>query len=275
MSVLAGADDVSDGAPERLSRKLQTDARSPRRLALGVHQQVRQLILDGTLAAGTVLNQAELARTLGVSRTPMREAFRMLQEEGLIQAEPDRRAVVVGLDVADLDAMYGARILLEGLAVSMTVPAASPAMVQAMEQSLQRMHEHRAAVQTTPVWSRAHDEFHQVATGGAEAQISKLLVMLRERTRPYVRLAQSGTHEGLLEGEAGHRAVLDAFRSKDAEAAVTAIVSHLATTALRVVTGVDPGRDLPAVRQALAMLPDSCDAEELRVAVAQRGLHWT
>jgi DNA-binding GntR family transcriptional regulator len=245
-------------------------AQGPRRLGLSVHQHLRQLILEGTLTAGTVLSQAEFARSLGVSRTPMREAFRMLQEEGLIHAEPDRRAVVVGLDVADLDSMYATRILVEGLAVSMTVPTISATAVQAMEQALGRIREHRAKRQRSPVWIRAHDEFHRLATGGADDQMAKLLAMLREQTRRYLRLAQSSTHEKWLEGEGGHEAVLDAFRSRDAEAAVTAMVTHLATTAFRVVSGVDPGRDLPAVSAALAMLANSCDAKTLRSAVARR-----
>ena len=81
-----------DGASTSL-RTLKVDVNGPRGLALTVHQKLRQVILDGSLGAGTILNQAELARAFGVSRTPMREAFRMLQEEGLIRAEPDRRAV--------------------------------------------------------------------------------------------------------------------------------------------------------------------------------------
>jgi DNA-binding GntR family transcriptional regulator len=245
-------------------------AQGPRRLALSLHQHLRQLILEGTLTPGTVLSQAEFARSLGVSRTPMREAFRMLQEEGLIHAEPDRRAVVVGLNVADLDSMYATRILLEALAVSMTVPTASGGTVKAMEQALRRMHELRAKRRRSPVWTQAHDEFHRLATGGADVQMAKTLVTLREQTRRYLRLAQSSTQESWLEGEGGHELVLDAFRSGDAEAAVSAMVTHLATTALRVMSGVDPGRDLPAVSAALAMLAKSCDAETLRSAVARR-----
>ena len=117
------------------------DVGGPHGLALTVHQELRQLILDGSVEPGTTLNQAELARDFGVSRTPMREAFRMLQEEGLIQAEPDRRAVVVGLDLADLDAMYGARLMLEALAVSRTVPVISPEELEALEDALTRMRE--------------------------------------------------------------------------------------------------------------------------------------
>ncbi|HVT66961.1 MAG TPA: GntR family transcriptional regulator, partial [Trebonia sp.] len=83
-----------------------------RRLVLEVHDHVRTLIVNGVFPPGTVIRQAELARNLGVSRTPMREAFRMLQEEGLISAEPNQRPVVRGIDIADLDSAYATRVLI-------------------------------------------------------------------------------------------------------------------------------------------------------------------
>jgi DNA-binding GntR family transcriptional regulator len=235
-------------------KALDATVPGPRGLALSVHQHLRQLILDGTLPTGTVLNQAELARALGVSRTPMREAFRMLQEEGLIHAEPDRKAVVTGLDLDDLDAMYGARILLEGLAVRLTAAAGASAAAPALERALTRMRELRQERQTSPEWRSAHDEFHRVSTAGADAQLSRLLGMLRERTHPYLRLAQSSTPESWRFAERRHQAILDAFAREDTDAAVTAMAEHLAATARRVVGDADPGRDLPVVRHALAML---------------------
>jgi DNA-binding GntR family transcriptional regulator len=245
------------GASESPFRPLQFDVGGPRGLALTVHQELRQLILDGSVEPGTTLNQAELARAFGVSRTPMREAFRMLQEEGLIHAEPDRRAVVTGLDLADLDAMYGARLLLEALAASMTVPVISPEAVEALEDALTRMHGQRAERQTSPAWDRAHDDFHRLATMGAPAQVLRLLATLRERAHPYLRLAQSSGPETWRAAERRHQAILEAFKRADAGAAVAAMADHLAATAFRVVTTADPGRDLPAVRSAVAMLSGS------------------
>ena len=233
---------------------VQFDVGGPRGLALTVHHQLRQLILEGSVEPGTTLNQAELARDFGVSRTPMREAFRMLQEEGLIHAEPDRRAVVIGLDLADLDAMYGARLLLEALAVRVTVPVTAPAELAALEDALNRMHELRAERQTSPDWNRAHDEFHRLATAGAEAQVLRLLGTLRERTHPYLRLAQSSDTVSWETARRHHRAILDAFKRADAGAAAAAMAEHLAATAFRVVTSADPGRDLPTVQSAVAML---------------------
>src|SRR6202000_3510828 len=86
-----------------------------------VHAYLRECILDGTLTPGTKLSQVSLARQLGVSRTPLREVLRMLQEEGLVEIEPNHRARVAGLDPQELDDVYASRILLGTLALSMTM----------------------------------------------------------------------------------------------------------------------------------------------------------
>src|ERR1700721_2450800 len=86
-----------------------------------VHAYLRECILDGTLSPGTKLSQVSLAAQLGISRTPLREVLRMLQEEGLVEIEPNQRPRGAGLDPAELDDVYASRILLETLALSMTI----------------------------------------------------------------------------------------------------------------------------------------------------------
>jgi len=56
-----------------------------------VYERVRNAILDGRLAPGAVMSQVAMAQELGISRTPLREALRMLQSEGLVEGEPNRR----------------------------------------------------------------------------------------------------------------------------------------------------------------------------------------
>jgi DNA-binding GntR family transcriptional regulator len=75
---------------------------------------LRNAILDGTLAPGQRLKEEELARSLGISRTPVREALVMLQAEGLIEAAPNRGAIVRSHNAEELDDLYQLRALLEG-----------------------------------------------------------------------------------------------------------------------------------------------------------------
>jgi DNA-binding GntR family transcriptional regulator len=77
---------------------------------------IRQAILDGRLAPGQRLKEEELARELGISRTPVREALLVLQAEGLVEAAPNRGAAVRVHTAEDLDDLYQLRALLEGYA---------------------------------------------------------------------------------------------------------------------------------------------------------------
>src|SRR2546421_13031594 len=77
---------------------------------------IRQAILDGRLEPGSRLKEEELARELGISRTPVREALLVLQAEGLVDAVPNRGAVVRSHDANDLEDLYQLRALLEGYA---------------------------------------------------------------------------------------------------------------------------------------------------------------
>jgi DNA-binding GntR family transcriptional regulator len=87
-----------------------------------VHARLRKLIEAGTFPPGAVLSQVQLAREFGVSRTPLREAMRRLEAEGLILSEANRRARVVPLDAESLDVAFTDRILLEATGITVTVP---------------------------------------------------------------------------------------------------------------------------------------------------------
>lgn len=230
-----------------------------RRLVLEVHDHVRKLILTGVISPGTVVRQAELARQLGVSRTPMREAFRMLQEEGLISTAPDQRAVVVGIDIADLDSAYAARVLVESLAVRMTVPVLGAEGLASLEAAYAVMYEHRWEHQQSEEWHAAHGAFHAGLRSGAGASLRNQVAAMADRTAHYLRMAQF-THVSMWsEGQAGHDAVLAGIRRGDPTAAGRAMAVHLATTARRVQHEVNPGVPLTAVAAALAMIGAELD----------------
>jgi DNA-binding GntR family transcriptional regulator len=235
----------------------ETVERSPgtgRRLALDVHDRLRTMILTGELPPGSFILQTEMARRLGVSRTPMREAFRLLQEEGLIEAQPDQRAKVRAVDPEDLDAVYGARVLLETLAVSLTIRVATDEDIDQLQQALELMHEHSGTDEDTghiDRWHLAHREFHRVATHAAGAHLQRLITSLGEHSERYIRLAQLGTDASWVRGEKDHQALLDAFRARDHDGAKRVIARHLARTALTVMADIAPECEPSTTRTAL------------------------
>jgi DNA-binding GntR family transcriptional regulator len=99
-----------------VTRVLQEGGLLVRNASAAATQLIRQAIVDGRLAPGQRLKEEELARELGISRTPVREALLVLQAEGLVDAAPNRGAAVRAHDAADLDDLYQLRALLEGYA---------------------------------------------------------------------------------------------------------------------------------------------------------------
>ncbi len=97
-----------------VARIVQDRAPLVRNASAAATELIRAAIVDGRLAPGQRLKEEELARELGISRTPVREALLILQAEGLVDAAPNRGAVVKALDADDLEDLYQLRALLEG-----------------------------------------------------------------------------------------------------------------------------------------------------------------
>jgi DNA-binding GntR family transcriptional regulator len=99
---------------------------------------IREAIVDGRLLPGQRLKEVELARELGISRTPVREALLMLQAEGLVDAAPNRGAVVRSHDAGDLEDLYQLRALLEGFAARRAAANITEAALESLTASCER-----------------------------------------------------------------------------------------------------------------------------------------
>jgi DNA-binding GntR family transcriptional regulator len=109
-----------------------------RNASVAATELIRQAILDGRLEPGKRLKEEELARELGISRTPVREALLMLQAEGLIVTVPNRGAVVRAHDAEDLQDLYQLRALLEGYAARLAASRISDDTVGQLRESCER-----------------------------------------------------------------------------------------------------------------------------------------
>jgi DNA-binding GntR family transcriptional regulator len=105
---------------------------------------IREAIIDGRLAPGQRLKEEELARELGMSRTPVREALLLLQSEGLVASIPRRGATVRSYAADDLDDMYQLRAVLEGYAARRAATRISPDDVARLEESCAKFDRLRA-----------------------------------------------------------------------------------------------------------------------------------
>lgn len=133
--------------------------RSRVRLVDEVADELRERIYSGSYALGSKLRQEQLAEDLQVSRTPLREALRVLESEGLLHSEPGRGVRVVPADVKKFLAAYQLREVIDGLAARLAAGSTDTAGQAALTEMIERQ---RAALDpwTPPGYTRENVAFH-------------------------------------------------------------------------------------------------------------------
>jgi DNA-binding GntR family transcriptional regulator len=219
--------------------------------------RLRIRILSGDLCPGSVVSQVELARDLGVSTTPLREALRQLEAEGLLVIEQNRRPRVAPLDVTDLHAIYSGRILMESFAIRLTVPTLTAHDLVELEADLTEAHA-LGDSEDLESWEMAHDRYHRRLTRQIPAGLSSTLDIFYLRSGRYRRLAAvGGWPHGWGAAHVQHRRILEACRDSDPQRAAIEMASHLARTALILSATLAPESDPRPIREALAMVTGS------------------
>lgn len=214
-----------------------------------VYERVRTAILDGELAPGTVMSQVALAEELGISRTPLREALRMLQSERLVEAEPNRRVRVAPMSPGDLEELYVVRVTLEAEALRLSVPLMTPEDLAGLEGHMAEMA-HYAEAKDYRRWVVPHRKFHRALTAHAGDRVNDLLGQLFDHAERYRRLHIG--HGPSAWATAGHREILDACKAGDRDLSAGELASHLARTGLEVSELLDAAYDPAQLKTAIA-----------------------
>ena len=205
---------------------------NPRNNSYDVHQHLRRLIMTGQFAPGAIISQAGVAREIGVSRTPVREAMRMLQNEGLLLAEPNNRARVTGFSAGELEATYFSRILLESAGFALALPAMNEAHIAAVADAYAQMETAETRADFN-VWVLAHREFHRllVAPAGREIE-TRILSLLEQSTRFQYMLNSTRQPNWWIQRGDEHARLLDACKRGDAAGGAGLMAAHLTQSAL-------------------------------------------
>jgi DNA-binding GntR family transcriptional regulator len=217
-----------------------------------VHSRVRRAILHGELPSGEEVSQVQLARDLGISRTPLREALRMLQREGLIEARPNRSVRVAGFSAEDAESLYVARITLEAVAIRISIPLMQPEDLAGLEGHLAQM-DHFAAQRDYERWEVPHRAFHAALVAHSGARMTAMLAQLSDHAERYRRKYTLEVARAWLAGVAEHRAIADACKERDPDAGAARLAEHLAHVATGVTGVIEPGYDSSALRTAVAV----------------------
>jgi DNA-binding GntR family transcriptional regulator len=199
---------------------------------------LRSMILAGELPAGEPLRQDDLAGWLGISRTPLREAFNRLAAEGLIRMDPHRGAVVSRPNVAELTEIYEVRTILE-------IEAGSRAIDRITSQDvdhLERLVTTHLNISDPADFAQANAEFHdRIYTIAASQTLFQMISGLRNRSETFIRLVASSPQR-IQHANVEHRSMVTALAAHDREALTTAIRQHLETTVASIVALTDESR---------------------------------
>jgi DNA-binding GntR family transcriptional regulator len=231
-----------------------------------IHRRLRQSILTGELSPGSELSQVRIAEEFGVSRGPVREALRLLEREGLVHAELNRRVRVAPFSTNDLEELYALRISTEALAIRVTVPHLTDEEIASLHADIEEMGS--LVGKDMLGWDRVHRRFHHTLVAYSGARIVRLIEQLYDHAERYRSTYAAQGPRAWSQGDAEHREIVVAVESRDPDASAAALARHLARTASSVLMQVAPGHEPSLVRNAVRAA--SRDAEEpqrpLRVA---------
>jgi len=191
-----------------------------------VAERLRERIFAHELAPGAWVDEQSIASEFGISRTPLREALKVLAAEGLVQLKPRRGCYVAALSEQDLDEIFPVMALLEG-------HCAREATARATEADLNRLQaihadlERHAANGDPDHFFEANQEFHDALQDLAGNRWLKQLI---EETRQFIKLTRRDSLNlagRLKQSLAEHRAILAAVQKRDADEAGRLMHDHL------------------------------------------------
>ncbi|ODU08939.1 MAG: GntR family transcriptional regulator [Rubrivivax sp. SCN 71-131] len=206
--------DTAEAAPRRLAR---------RALYEDVADRLRQQIFARELEPGSRIDELELCADYGISRTPLREALKVLAVEGLVTMKLRRGAYVTEMSRADVAQVYHLLALLESDAAGEVARRASEAQLEALQALHQRLEKQP---RQRDAFFAANEQFHlkllEVAGNRWRAQIVTDLRKVMKLNRHHSLFKQGRIAESLAE----HRALMQALHSRDATQATALMKAH-------------------------------------------------
>jgi len=206
---------------ERLSRLSE-------RKSLGQHvfENLKQAIIGGEIPSGQRLVESRLAETLGISRTPVREAIHKLEREGFLGKRPRGGFVVLGLDRIDIEETFGIRSVLEGYAARLAAIKHEESDLEPLEAHIRIFQQHldKGKLEHLP---DINTEFHDMLY--ALSKSSRLIKMINDLRDQIHRFRQMILMDGELAGmsNADHKQMLEYIKRRDAEGVEKLVREHL------------------------------------------------
>jgi DNA-binding GntR family transcriptional regulator len=201
-------------------------------LHLKVCNILREAIIRGDFEPGERLKQSELAEKLGVSRMPVREAFRKLESEGLITLEPHKGAVVKSISLEDIEEIYALRSSLEKMAVYKSIDLLTKEDLTELTELVEQME----TAEDVDTFIQFNIDFHRILVKRCKWErlnsfIGTLWSGLPQQT-PHLIKGQKDT------SNADHRKILEAVLKKDKETAASLVAEHITQTGKKLIKSI-------------------------------------
>lgn len=191
-----------------------------------VRQRLSEAIMTGELAPGSFLSEGQIADDFGVSRTPVREAIRILAGDGLVTLRPRQRAIVRGQTASEIIDQFEAMAELEAACARLAARRRSEGDIVAMERTLADCLRYAELDQVDDYYS-ANLAFHEAIFGASgNTYLTTETRKLRDRLR-FLRISQGRLPGRLTQSSQEHSDVLEAIRAQDATEAAQKMRSHL------------------------------------------------
>jgi DNA-binding GntR family transcriptional regulator len=188
---------------------------------------IRTRILSGDFSRGERLREEELAQLAGVSRTPIREALRRLDAEGLVEFLPNRGASVTAWTEQELDSLYEARALMEGYAAGQAAKRISEEALDRLAELSRQMWELDTGSGSADEMTRLNNEFHRIiAAASGNSHLESQVRGLTDAVLVY-RTFRHYTPERLMASKFYHDEIVAALRARDGAWASAIIRAHI------------------------------------------------
>ena len=195
-------------------------------LATLAHRELERRILAGDLPSGTKLNEAEVAAQLGISRGPVREAFRALEESGLVTVEKNRGVFVRQVSIEEADEIYAVRASLDEMIGRRVAEVANPEQLSQLKHLIIRM-ETAAAASDTAEYYAANIAFHDsLAQFAANAKLLEIYRKLVNELSLYRRKTIERGGSILPASVREHKKIVEAITARDGALAGRLMYEH-------------------------------------------------
>lgn len=194
-----------------------------------VFDKIRSDILNGKYKRGEELVESSIGKELGISRTPVREAIRQLELEGLVQLVPNKGAFVTGISEKDVRDIYLIRARLEGLAARMAAKNITPELLDAMEETVV-LSEYHAKKEHYEQVCEMDSKFHKLLYKASGSRILEHTLTDFHQYVQRVRMASIMKKRRMEKSNDEHDAILTAIREYDEEKAELVATRHISNT---------------------------------------------